>query len=73
MTLGGAIDALRDGQAVTRPGWNGRGLYLVLLPGHDGPIPTKACIGMIDAAGGCQPGWLASQADLLADDWEIVP
>jgi hypothetical protein len=30
------------------------------------------CIGMKTADGVMQPGWLASQADMLADDWEVV-
>lgn len=34
--------------------------------------PMQDCIGMKTANNLMQPGWLASQADVLAEDWEIV-
>lgn len=34
-----------------------------------GAFDMRDCIGMKTADGAMQPGWLASQADMLANDW----
>jgi hypothetical protein len=65
ITFGAAIELMKAGQRVWRKGWNGKGmwLYLTTFPGFD------PCIVMHTAGGTEQPGWLASQADMLANDW----
>ena len=71
-----ALQALKDGKRVARRGWNGKGMWLVLLQpaiSHLHGHPVEPCIGMKTATGRMQPGWLASQNDLLADDWEVLP
>ncbi len=77
--FGWALDQLRDGKRVTRPGWNGRGMWLGLqrptcayrCTCHEvSSIMTEAYIYMRTAQGGLIP-WLASQADMLAGDWEL--
>ena len=83
MTFGTAIEAAKRGMKIKRRGWNGKGQYVELTSG----ISYKNAAGDIvnvdhDAIGnqafafvgtsGVQMGWLASQADMLADDWEIV-
>lgn len=82
MTFGQAIEALKSGKWVARGGWNGKGMHLYLeenltftpragaFRGH--VRHYQPCIVMFTAQGLHQPGWLASQADMLADDWEIV-
>jgi len=40
--------------------------------GEDAPLDSQAYIAMFTAKGQWQPGWLASQADMLSDDWQIV-
>ena len=79
MNFGDAIAALKAGKKVAREGWNGKGMWLVLInPGNAmhtsaaGKFPMLPCIGMKTAQGDMLPGWLASQTDLLADDWHIV-
>ena len=81
MTFGLAIEALKSGQKVARKGWNGKGMWLALIhPGNATftkggvSLDMQECIGMKTASplGHMQPGWLASQADILAEDWEIV-
>lgn len=68
MTFSEALDRLKKYDAVAREGWNGKGMYIYLerLEGYE-PF-----IVMYTAQGKHQPGWLASQADMLADDWEVV-
>lgn len=86
MNFGYAIDALKAGKKVARDGWNGKGMWLILVPGsivetRDGTPYHKAGlnaahinahIDMYTAQKTMQPGWLASQTDMLAEDWEIV-
>ena len=83
MTFGEAIEALKQGGKVARKGWNGKGMYLFLAtdielhteadigPARDG-CTVSPCIVMKTAKGDFQPGWLASQADMLGEDWTIV-
>lgn len=78
MKFGDAVEALKAGKRVARAGWNGKGMWLVLLvPGVSLPplykgLPTQPCIAMRTAQIALQPGWLASQADILSEDWEII-
>jgi hypothetical protein len=88
MDFSKALQALKDGHKVSRSGWNGKGMWIILQHGSGVPIPMRphspyAAAGLIDvliephidmmtAGGSMQPGWLASQADLLAEDWDIV-
>jgi len=84
--FGWAIAMLKQGKKVRRAGWNGKGMWLVYIPPFRVEEPnerTKAhgiteafyCGGYIvmwTAQGIWQPGWLASQPDILAEDWEIA-
>lgn len=84
MNFGLAIEAAKMGKKIARAGWNGKNQYVEL--GHDfsytapGDIPVRPVQHLdIDSQAlvfvgtrGRQVGWLASQADMLADDWMIV-
>nr|WP_325301903.1 DUF2829 domain-containing protein [uncultured Dysosmobacter sp.] len=83
MSFGLAIEAAKKGMRIARRGWNGKGQYVELATGisyttADGTVVNTEhqAIGNRALAfvgtGGVQMGWLASQADMLADDWEIV-
>ena len=67
--IGWAVKQLKAGKRVTRPGWNGKGMYLYL---NGATAAYEPCIVMYTAQGKEQPGWLASQPDLLATDWELA-
>lgn len=69
--FGDAIGALKLGQKVTRSGWNGKGMYLELQVPDENSKMTLPYIYMYTAQGDLVP-WLASQTDILADDWELV-
>lgn len=83
--FGEAIRRMKEGTRVARKGWNGKGQYIMLainidytnLDGkyfhaHHSDIGSKA-IAFVGTRG-TQIGWLASQADMLADDWyEVQP
>lgn len=71
MDFGSAIKALKLGNTVARSGWNGKNMWLKLMePSADSDM-TLPYICMFTAQGDLVP-WLASQTDMLAEDWEIV-
>jgi hypothetical protein len=79
MSFAGALIALKSGERVSRVGWNGKGMWLTLIhPGNAmhvssaGGFEMQPCIGMKTAQNTMQPGWLASQNDMLAEDWEVL-
>ena len=82
MDFGSAIRALKDGKKVARQGWNGKGQYLTLgdeftykdMSGkHDANHQTSGRAAIVlHGTIGEQVGWLASQSDMLSEDWMIV-
>lgn len=70
MNFGQAIEALKAGKRVTRPGWNGKGMWLGLQVPDGGSKMTLPYIYMRTAGDiGDHVPWLASQTDMLSDDW----
>lgn len=65
MNIGEVIETLRQGGAAARAGWNGTGMRIYLKTFDR----CEPCIVLVNAQGMHQPGWVASQADLLAEDW----
>ena len=78
MTFGIAVELLKKGSKVAREGWNGKGMYLFLAHGEDIQSCTginEKCVDVIcmkTAQDTVVFGWLASQTDMLAEDWVIV-
>lgn len=83
MYFGEAITAAKEGKRIQRKGWNGKKQYIQLATGisyktADGEIVNVNHENIGNNAfafvgtSGVQIGWLASQADMLADDWQIV-
>lgn len=71
-SFGAAIMLLKSGRRVARAGWNGKGMWLALQVPDEHSKMRRPYIYMSDAQGLLVP-WLASQTDVLADDWELVP
>lgn len=93
LSFGEALDYLKDGFKVAREGWNGKGMWLILVPGtpnvllnpmtpYADALPNQTHVEIlphidmytVNAHGrrAMLPGWLASQSDMLADDWMII-
>jgi hypothetical protein len=70
MSFGDAIKALKAGKRVCRAGWNGKGMWLELQVPDAGSKMTLPYIFMKTAQDDLVP-WLASQSDMLADDWAV--
>lgn len=90
-----ALVAAKQGKKISRQGWNGKGMWVVVMPalklpphstqepgakvndrtakfiGEDTPLDSQPYFAMWTASGQWQPGWLASQNDMLAEDWII--
>ena len=83
LTFGIAIEMIKRGFKVARKGWNGKKQYIQLATAisyksMDGDVVNcehesigNKAIAFVGTSG-VQMGWLASQADMLAEDWVIV-
>lgn len=83
-----ALEALKDGKRIFRRGWNGKNMFLYMVgPGRYQPttetghliakgnidqlVPYRPYIAMFTVDQDVVP-WVASQSDLLCDDWLIL-
>ena len=83
MNFGHAIELMKQGYRVQRKGWNGKNQYIELAMNisyinADGRLENceheaigNKAIAFVGTSG-VQMGWLASQADMLAEDWMVV-
>jgi hypothetical protein len=89
LNFGEALALLRDGKRVARAGWNGKGMWLVLVPGSTITVSADRPLGqaapeMVGSALAYRPHidmktvdgeivpWVASQTDLLGEDWAVA-
>lgn len=70
MNFGQAVEQLKIGNKVTRNGWNGKRMWLALQVPDANSKMTLPYIYMRTAQADLVP-WLASQTDILSDDWAI--
>lgn len=68
MDFSEALQHLKQGGRVTRDGWNGKGMYLKIQTPDANSANTLPYIWIRTADGNRVP-WIASQTDLLANDW----
>lgn len=86
MTFGMAVEAIKQGFKVSRDGWNGKGMFIYFVEanyyqaqspaaksfyGENSMVPYRAYIAMKTVDNDVVP-WVASQSDILANDWNIV-
>lgn len=85
MNFGKALESLREGKKVARAGWNGKGLWLELytpstnnqsymtLPYIFMAYPSVPASDSVPASHiDARVPWIASQTDMLAEDWKVV-
>jgi hypothetical protein len=86
MNFSQALDLIKSGERVSRSGWNGKGMFVFLVPGSKFKVNRPPLLGIYpegteinyhghvdirNAEGQIVP-WNASQSDLLAEDWGAV-
>lgn len=82
--FGFALEVLKNGGKVVRKGWNGKGMYVFKIGnemsrgdgwtytnGKNDNLPLREFLAMKTADNEVVP-WVASQTDLLAEDWDAV-
>jgi len=81
-----ALNEIKAGNRVSRAGWNGKGMFVFLVPGSTFKVNRPPLLGIypegteinyhghvdMKTADGQIVPWLCSQTDLLADDWGIA-
>lgn len=86
MDFGIALECLKNGKTVRRKGWNGKGMFLYLVPGSTFAVNRAPLMGIfpegtvidycphidLRTADGKCAVWTASQTDILASDWELA-
>lgn len=84
--FGAALCALKVGMKVAREGWNGKGMFLFLVPGSVFKVNRAPLLGIypegteinyrphidMKTVDGEIVPWVASQTDVLAEDWCVV-
>lgn len=86
MNFGEALFLIKSGKKAAREGWNGKGMFLFLVPGSTFKVNRAPLLGIypegteisyhahidMKTADNKVVPWLASQTDVLAEDWVIV-
>lgn len=80
MDFSTALTAMKGGAQIARSGWNGKGMWIaVRMPTRKRercecePIRMTVPYIYMKTADDQLVPWLASQADLLANDWSVLP
>lgn len=86
MNFSEALVEIKNGKKVSREGWNGKGMFVFLVPGSVFKVSRAPLLGIypegteikyhahvdMKTADNQVVPWLVSQTDLLADDWGVV-
>ena len=86
LTFGDALELLKAGKKVARAGWNGKGMFLFLVPGSNFKVNRPPLLGIypegteinyrphidLKGADGSISTWAPSGSDALAEDWAVV-
>lgn len=72
MDFSKALEAVKNGQRIQREGWNGKDLTIQLqVPDTNSKMNLPYLY--IEYPDGKRCPWLASQTDILAEDWKVIP
>jgi hypothetical protein len=86
LTFSTALALVKEGKRLQRAGWNGKGMFIFLVPGSTFKVNRPPLLGIypegtevryhghvdMKTANGMVVPWLCSQTDLLAEDWQTV-
>ena len=83
MNFGEALNAVKNGKKAKRAGWNGKDQFIELATNVSFVRPNGEVVNVnhkdmgnkaiaFHGTSGIQLGWLASQSDMLSEDWLVV-
>lgn len=83
MTFSEALNAVKNGKKAKRSGWNGKDQFIELATNVSFVRPNGEVVNAnhkdmgnkaiaFHCTSGIQLGWLASQSDMLSEDWEVI-
>lgn len=86
MDFGEVLRQIIVGERFTRRGWNGKGMFIFLVPGSTFAVNRPPLLGVypegtlvkyrshidMKCVDGTVVPWVASQTDMLSEDWEAV-
>ncbi len=86
MNFSHALECIKEGELVSREGWNGKGMFIFLVPGSSFKVNRPPLLGIypegteisycphidMKTADGSIVPWLASQTDIMANDWDVL-
>lgn len=88
MDFSSALIKVKEGKKIARSGWNGANQFIIKAGGYEveearpgsdyekagitGRFTIAPHLDLKNAQGVMQPGWVPSQGDLFADDWEVI-
>ena len=69
-----ALEAVKQVFAISRKGWNGKGLFVTLFKDGLGYFTLMGLQKMfiLNYPDGMKYSWVPSISDLLAEDWEVI-
>ena len=71
MTFSNALEAVKAGKKIQRKGWNGKGLWIEIQRPNENSKMTLPYL-YLNYPNGNRVPWLASQTDMLEEDWIII-
>ena len=86
LTFSQALNHLKTGIKMQRVGWNGKGMFVFMVPGSTFTVNRPPLLGIypegtqvnyhahidMKTADGQIVPWLCSQTDMLAEDWQTA-
>lgn len=83
MNFGEALNAVKNGKKAKRTGWNGKDQFIELATNVSFVRPNGEVVNVnhkdmgnkaiaFRGTSGIQLGWLASQSDMLSEDWLVI-
>ena len=83
MNFDEALNAVKNGKKAKRSGWNGKDQFIELATNVSFVRPNGEVVNVnhkdmgneaiaFHGTSGIQLGWLASQSDMLSEDWEVI-
>lgn len=71
MCFSHALLRIKEGKRLCRSGWNGKDQWVEIQRPDENSKMTEPYIYIKNQQGGIVP-WLASQGDMMAEDWEVI-